>query len=94
MRICGPKLALCGLLISVWGIIQLALMGVFFYIHSVALVEDLLLDDHYDNAEDFYKAADEAYSKNAKNCWIATGLYVITLLFSGHQFYANSRRSI
>lgn len=88
MRICGPKLSLCGLIISIWGIIQLVrtqfrtiymakiynhffqfqlLMGVFYYIHSVALVEDLPLEEHYASPEDFYFAADKAYQQ-VRNC--------------------------
>ena len=44
MPLCGPKLSLCGVVISAWGILQLSLMGVFFYIHSVALIEDIPLE--------------------------------------------------
>jgi len=94
MPICGPKLSLCGLILSVWGIIQLVLMGVFYYIHSVALIEDLPIEEHYHSPEEFYAAADRAYAQNAYNCWIAACIYVGTLLFSAHQFYANSRSSV
>lgn len=38
-------------------------MGVFYYIHSVALVEDLPLEDHYHTPEEFYAAADRAYAQ-------------------------------
>ncbi|GAB0091952.1 Ribonuclease kappa [Sergentomyia squamirostris] len=91
MPVCGPKLSLCGLIISVWGIIQLVLMGVFYYIHSVALIEDLPLEEHYSGPVEFYAEADKAYSQNAYNCWIAACIYVLTLVVSGQQFYANSR---
>ena len=33
MAICGPKLSLCGVVLSIWGIVQLSIMGVFFYIN-------------------------------------------------------------
>lgn len=91
MQICGPKLSLCGLILSVWGIIQLALMGIFYYTHSVALIEDLPLEHHYDDPKKFFAEADKAYSQNALNCWIAACIYVVTLVVSGQQFYANSR---
>ncbi|XP_058464099.1 ribonuclease kappa [Malaya genurostris] len=94
MPICGPKLSLCGLIISVWGIIQLLLMGFFYFINSVALIEDLPLKEHYDSPQDFYAAADRAYSQNAYNCWIAACIYVLTLVFSAQQFYANSRTTV
>ncbi|XP_044778474.1 ribonuclease kappa isoform X2 [Drosophila simulans] len=63
MKICGPKLSLCGLIISVWGIVQLVLMGLFFYINSVALIEDLPLEEEYHSLEDFYAAANRAYNQ-------------------------------
>lgn len=36
-------------------------MGVFFYIHSVALVEDLAVEAHYSDPNEFYAAADTAF---------------------------------
>lgn len=38
-------------------------MGVFYYIHSVALIEDLPLLEHYNDPNEFYTAADAAYSQ-------------------------------
>lgn len=38
-------------------------MGVFYYIHSVALFEDLPLEEHYHSPEEFYFAADQAYQQ-------------------------------
>jgi len=93
MAFCGPKLSLCCLLLSVWGIIQLALMGIFFYIKSVALIEDLPLKEHHSSPGEFFADVDRAYSQNAYNCWIAACLYVLTLLISGHQYWANSKAS-
>ncbi|XP_020282279.1 ribonuclease kappa [Pseudomyrmex gracilis] len=95
MKICGPKYALCGLVLSVWGIFQLLLMGVFFYVRSVALVEDLPLEGkNITNINTFYDLVERGYTQNAYNCWIAACIYVLTFLFSGHQFYLNSRSSL
>ncbi|KYN21280.1 PREDICTED: ribonuclease kappa-B [Trachymyrmex cornetzi] len=97
MKVCGPKYALCGLVLSVWGIFQLLFMGVFFYVRSVALVEDLPLGELKENLTstgEFYKVVDRGYTQNAYNCWIAACIYVLTFLFSGHQFYLNSRSSL
>ncbi|KAK9308235.1 hypothetical protein QLX08_001706 [Tetragonisca angustula] len=99
MKICGPKYALCGLILSVWGIFQLFLMGIFFYTKSVALVEDLPIGEEkaeqtFTKATAFYAIADRGYKQNAYNCWIAACIYVLTFLFSGHQFYINSRSSL
>lgn len=42
-------------------------MGVFYYIHSVALIEDLPLEEHYHSPEEFYAAADVAYAQVINN---------------------------
>jgi len=96
MKICGPKLSLCGIIISMWGIVQLVLMGFFYYIRSVALVEDLNIGEEHDfkSAQDFYSEADKMYSLNAYNCWIAACLYIFTLVLSGQQFYMNNRNTM
>jgi len=96
MKICGPKLSLCGLIISVWGIFQLVLMGIFYYVRSIALSEDLpgVEEGGFKSADDFYDIADRGYLQNAYNCWIAACLYIFTLILSGHQFYMNSRSSL
>ncbi|XP_008471871.1 ribonuclease kappa-like [Diaphorina citri] len=63
MKICGPKLSLCGLVISAWGIVQLVLMGFFYSVRSVALAEDLPgAEHHYASAKEFYAAADKGYT--------------------------------
>ncbi|XP_055387562.1 ribonuclease kappa [Condylostylus longicornis] len=91
MKICGPKLSLCGLIISIWGIVQLVLMGVFYWMHSVALIEDLPIEEEYHDPKLFYSDVNSAYNQNAINCWIAACIYVVTLLISAQQFHANSR---
>lgn len=131
MQVCGPKLSLCGIILSVWGIIQLVsvkrvpflfffrcccsrshislwlevsytsnktkqikmkwklcvgrfvsmskkikwkisrlffsfqqtLMGMFYYMHSVALIEDLPLNHTYTDPAEFYVQADIAYTQ-------------------------------
>nr|CAD7199182.1 unnamed protein product [Timema douglasi] len=64
MKICGPKLSLCGLIISVWGIFQLILMGIFYYVKSVALAEDLPgLEENFKTADEFYAKADIGYTQ-------------------------------
>ena len=94
MPLCGPKLSLCGVVLSAWGIVQLSLMGVFFYINSVALIEDIPLPkEEYDNIKDLRRDIDMGYVQNAQNCWIAALLYLVTLCFSAQQFWMNSRAS-
>ncbi|XP_026320964.1 ribonuclease kappa-B-like [Hyposmocoma kahamanoa] len=93
-KVCGPKLSLCGLVLSVWGIIQLTLMGVFYYIRALALLEDLPLPEEHKGFDQFITDVEAGYNQNAYNCWIAALLYVITLLISAHQFYLNNRSSV
>lgn len=38
-------------------------MGVFFFTHSVALAEDLTLEAHYSNLDDFYKDVNASYEQ-------------------------------
>ncbi|KAJ8957664.1 hypothetical protein NQ318_017556 [Aromia moschata] len=94
MPVCGPSCALCGLVLSVWGVIQLSLMGVFYYIGAVALAEDIPEPDTSLPLTEFYAELDKGYQQNAYNCWIAALLYLITLAFSAHQFWANNRSSL
>ncbi|XP_040564110.1 ribonuclease kappa [Lepeophtheirus salmonis] len=91
MPLCGPKLSLFGAVLSVWGIVQLTLMGVFFYTNSVALVEDLPLKDHYDSEEAFVTDMNIQYHQSAINCWIAALLYLVTFCVSVQQFWMNNR---
>ncbi|XP_043237358.1 ribonuclease kappa-B-like isoform X1 [Amphibalanus amphitrite] len=91
MPLCGPKCSLCGLIVSVWGIIQLSIMGGLFMWNSIGLIEDLGLEEHYDTTEELYKAADDAYSSIAYNCWIAAAIYLVTLVISMQQFHVNKQ---
>ncbi len=38
-------------------------MGVFFYTHSVALAEDLTLEEHYSDLDAFYKDVNASYEQ-------------------------------
>jgi len=43
MTVCGPNLSICCSVLSAWGMLQLGLTGLFFYLGSPALVEDIPL---------------------------------------------------
>lgn len=88
-KVCGPKLSLCGLVLSVWGIIQLVskpcelglvmgwnfpgyyiavnyfqtLMGVFYYIRALALLEDLPLKEEHHSIPDFITDVETGYGQ-------------------------------
>lgn len=38
-------------------------MGLFFYVHSVALIEDLPIKEEYHSLEEFYNDANAAYNQ-------------------------------
>merc|ERR1711881_350724 len=91
MAICGPKLSLCGVILSAWGIVQLSLMGVFFYTKSVALIEDVPLEEEYSSHHSLVTDMETGFQQNALNCWIAALLYLVTLCVSIQQFWMNNR---
>ena len=84
MAICSPKLSLCGVILSAWGIVQLvsyrnakrniwylhmlillfqSLMGVFFYTNSVALIEDVPLEESYQSENELITDMDAGFQQ-------------------------------
>lgn len=59
--ICGKKFSLCCATMSVWGILQLTLIGILLYTHSVAFAEDL--DIEYKKDETLNSFFARAWSK-------------------------------
>ncbi|KAL3286803.1 hypothetical protein HHI36_001296 [Cryptolaemus montrouzieri] len=96
MHLCGPKLSILGIILSVWGIIQLGLLGIFYYYGAVALSEDLPELELTDvtTVEFYYSELEDKYMQNAYNCWVATFLYLATLIFSAQQYWFNKRSSL
>ena len=109
-RICGPKMAIFGTCLSIWGVIQLSFMAMAFYQNSVAFVEDLpesvyvnnpLFDctntttpGHKCDFNETVSIMKTAYVQQAKNCGMAVALYIVTLLVSLHQLWMNSERGL
>uniref|UniRef100_UPI0037E85E9C ribonuclease kappa-A n=1 Tax=Semicossyphus pulcher TaxID=241346 RepID=UPI0037E85E9C len=91
--ICGPKLAACGLVLSMWGVIMLSMLGIFFITHSAVLIEDIPMSDgdiHQDTnpPQRIY----ELYDKVGYNCIIAAAIYVFFGVFSCCQMKLNQRK--
>ncbi|XP_075981641.1 ribonuclease kappa-B-like [Anticarsia gemmatalis] len=72
---------ICCMLISWWGVIQLFLMGILYYIEAPTLLHDTEAHE-YDDYDDFIQKTKSNYNTVAINCWIAMSLYVVTLILS------------
>jgi len=90
MVLCGPKASTFGLVLSVWGILQLAITGLLFHNRSLAFIEDLNLEEVTSPAE-LARELDVKYEQGAYNCWIAALMYVATLCVSVQQYWMNER---
>nr|XP_057923895.1 uncharacterized protein LOC131125903 isoform X2 [Doryrhamphus excisus] len=91
--ICAPKVAACGFVLSVWGFIMLAILGICFITHSAVLIEDVPIrkeDTQHDSnpPQKIY----ELYDKVAVNCFIAAGIYIVLGIFSCCQMTLNRKK--
>jgi ribonuclease kappa len=70
MIFCGKKLSICCALLSVWGILQLTLMGVWLYSHSVAFAEDLEIHlEPNESLTGFFTKAWAKYESAVSSSW-------------------------
>ncbi|XP_059358723.1 ribonuclease kappa-A-like [Carassius carassius] len=100
---CGLKLAACGLVLSIWGVIMLlneifsiAMLEIFFTTHSAALIEDVPFTEKDFKSSDFRGEALQniytLYNKVGYNCFIAAVLYVGIGFLSFCQVRLNKRK--
>ena len=68
---------MCCMIFSVWGVIMLGLLGLFFYLEAVALIEDIphLASESAANFTTSYQTA-------GIGCFVGAGLYVFTFFLS------------
>ena len=68
---------MCCMVFSIWGFIMLALMGLFFYLEAVALIEDIppVTGDNAANITASYQTA-------GMGCFVGAGLYGVTFFLS------------
>ncbi|XP_063043539.1 ribonuclease kappa-A [Engraulis encrasicolus] len=90
---CGPKLAACGIVLSIWGVIMLSMLGIFFTIHSAVLIEDVPVseEDMQGDAANALQTIYGLYNQVGYNCFIAAGIYVVVGLLSFCQVRMNKR---
>ena len=93
MVLCGSKVSTCCTLLSVWGLVQLGVTGLCFYMKSPALVEDIPFREHEGvlTSSEMMTRLHNGYQQSALNCWIAALLYLVTLTISAHQLWSNKQ---
>ncbi|XP_067828238.1 LOW QUALITY PROTEIN: ribonuclease kappa-A [Heptranchias perlo] len=89
---CGPKLAACGIVLSIWGVIMLALLGIFFNVHSAVLIEDIPFTEEDFEDKDAPQRIYRLYEQVSYNCFIAAGIYIVLGGFSFCQIRLNKRK--
>ncbi|XP_069502681.1 ribonuclease kappa-like [Ambystoma mexicanum] len=89
---CGPKLAACGIVLSIWGLVMLILLGIFFNMHSAVLIEDVPFTEKDFEDERPPEIIYHLYEQVSYNCFIAAGLYVVLGTFSFCQFRLIKRK--
>uniref|UniRef100_UPI00358FB657 ribonuclease kappa n=1 Tax=Myxine glutinosa TaxID=7769 RepID=UPI00358FB657 len=90
---CGPKLAACGLVLSIWGVVMLVLLGIFFNVHSAILLEDVPFQEK-DIDDDNLEAVHKAYEQVSYSCFLTAGMYVLLGLLSACQARLNRRKQM
>lgn len=75
--VCGPVLSTFCMIIAVWGVVFLALLGLFFNLQAVTLFPDL----HFGENETYsVQTVEDKYSAKATQCWISAGMYAVTFV--------------
>ncbi|XP_033507581.1 ribonuclease kappa-A isoform X1 [Epinephelus lanceolatus] len=90
--ICGPKLAACGIILSTWGVIMLAMLGIFFTTHSALLIEDVPLTSGDFNDTNPPQKVFDVYDRVGYNCFIASAIYTLIGAFSCYQMKLNRQK--
>ncbi|XP_013883548.1 ribonuclease kappa-B [Austrofundulus limnaeus] len=90
---CGPKMAACGMVISIWGVIMLAMLGIFFTAKSAVLIEDVpFTEEDMRGDENPPGKIYSLYNQVGFNCFIAAAVYVAVGAVSLCQVRLNKRQ--
>lgn len=91
LHICGPGLSICCSVLSIWGIIMLAIVGGLLSAKSAAFIEDIPMVESHNVT--YKEMMDHGFKQAATNCYGAVGLYGACLVFCGIQVFFNIRAS-
>ncbi|KAH8300255.1 hypothetical protein KR044_012211 [Drosophila immigrans] len=80
--VCNIKFAIFCLIISIWGTIQLVVMGVCLSMNALAFVHSLPLDDSFDSLEEFRIESDRVYKEAALRFYVTAALYGVFAVMS------------
>ncbi|XP_016999523.2 ribonuclease kappa-B [Drosophila takahashii] len=80
--VCGRKCCLFCLFMSCWAFVMLNLLGIFFYIRSLNLLESLPLPHHFNSRKEFQEQADAAYLEVSIRCFVAAVVYLGFIIIS------------
>ena len=75
INFCGPKCSHCCFVLSIWGIVMLAVLGALFQSNSRAL----RVDSQHNTVENMKEIG--------QNCYIAAGVYAATMAISYWQMW-------
>ncbi|KAM4726349.1 ribonuclease kappa-B [Anableps anableps] len=90
---CGPKMAACGMVISIWGVIMLAMLGIFFSAKSAVLIEDVpFTEEDIRTDKNPPQNIYALYNQVGINCFIAAAVYVAVGAISLCQVRLNKRQ--
>ncbi|KAH8355162.1 hypothetical protein KR093_007259, partial [Drosophila rubida] len=78
----NKKCSIFCLCISIWGTIQLLVMGVCLSLNALAFVDHLKLDETYDSVEDFRSDSDSVYQEVAVRFYATAALYGVFAMVS------------
>jgi len=93
MKCCGTKCSACCAFISLWGVIMLGLLGLFFYIQCPTLSQNIPLKQGPFAATDYnYTYITDLYVQNAYNCWATALIYLVIFILCTIRFYVNLMR--
>lgn len=101
ITMCGPMFTMSCLLLSIWGLVQLTIMGVCFYCHCVSVFDDLGFDvkedveiKHQEDLSKFYEEVDHRYRRAAYNCWIAALVFFVLISCCSSKLHELSRSAL
>ncbi|XP_076828968.1 ribonuclease kappa-A [Brachyhypopomus gauderio] len=89
---CGPKLSACLLVLSIWAVIMMAMLGIFFSTHSALLLEDVpFTEEDIHDEQTALQNIHRLFNQVGYNCFIAAAIYVVVGFVSFCQVRLNKR---